>query len=298
MAAPRVEDVEPGAAADDPEMVELRAFAAEVVSASGGVPRRSGYRPRLEPGGPALSIAPVTLLTDLGSGLVSSIRERPLRAAGAALVGCGVVAGAIFLLLPRDGALELAASLPDRGAAVATAPPPAVTSIPENLLKTTAPARPRQDPPQPPPAEAPPAAQAPPVARALPAPRAVPAPQPPPAPSAPPRVARSTTTKHVALPPARPSQAARPSKKVASLDRAAMIDGMQAIQPRVSECYREYRQKGVAMTSIEVGGDGKVTKVTVTGPLGRTRTGACVKAAVKTARFRGAGKFQYPLVLK
>jgi len=293
MGAPRVEDVEPGAAADDPEMVELRAFAAEVVSASGGVARRSGYRPRLEPGGRALSLAPVTLLADLGSGLVTSIRERPLRAAGAALVGCGVVAGAIFLLLPRDGALELAASLPDRsGAAVVTAPPSAVTSIPENLLKTTAPARPRQDPPQ-----APPTAQAPPVAQA-PAARALPASQPPPAPSAPPRVARATTTKHVAPPTARPAQAARPSKKVASLDRTAMIDGMQAIQPRVSECYREYRQKGVAMTTIEVGGDGKVTKVVVAGPLARTRTGACVKAAVKTARFRGAGKFQYPLVLK
>ena len=275
MGAPRMEDVEPVPGADDPEMVELRAFAAEVVSAAGGVPRRSGYRPRLESGQRALSFAPVTWLADLGGDLASSVRQRPLRTLSLALVGCGVVAGAIFLLLPRDGALELAAAMPDRAApALAPAPPPALTSIPDHLLQTNVPA-----PPEPPPVNDA-ADRVPPVRHRVPA-----------------RVARSAITKR-AVAPLKAAPAARTPAKLAALDCAAMSDGMRAIQPRVRDCYREYHQKGVVMSTIDVGADGKVKRVTVAGPLARTRSAACVQAAVKTARFRGAGRFQYPLVLK
>jgi hypothetical protein len=91
---------------------------------------------------------------------------------------------------------------------------------------------------------------------------------------------------------------AKKGRDVASLDRAAMLAGIQAVEPRVKRCYQQHRQKGVAPVRIDVGPDGKVKKVTVSGPLARTRTGACVKAAVKTARFRGGGTdVQYPFVL-
>jgi hypothetical protein len=273
MGAQRMDGAEPPSGADDPEMAELRAFAAEVVSAAGGVPRRSGYRPRLEPGQRGLSFAPVTRLSDLAGDLASFVRQRPGRTLGLALVGCAIAAGVIFLVLPRDGALELAAGIPRPPVAALTpAPPPEVTSIPEHLLETSLPAAPVD-----------------------PAPSEV-RPEPPGKHRVPPRVARSSITKRgvaVKAPPA-----ARTPAKLAALDRVAMSDGMRSIQPRVKDCYREYHQKGVVMTSIEVGADGKVKRVKVSGPLARTRSAACVQAAVKAARFSGAGRFQYPLVLK
>ena len=84
-----------------------------------------------------------------------------------------------------------------------------------------------------------------------------------------------------------------------ALDRAALIEGMRAIQPRVNDCYRVYQERGVANLRIDVGNGGKVKSVTVSGPLARTASAGCVKAAVKTARFRGgSGSFQYPVVLQ
>jgi hypothetical protein len=82
-------------------------------------------------------------------------------------------------------------------------------------------------------------------------------------------------------------------------DRRAMSEGMQAIQPLVRQCYLEHREKGVADVGIEVGRRGEVKRVTVAGPLARTPTAGCLKAAVKRARFRGGGlRFHYPLVLQ
>jgi outer membrane biosynthesis protein TonB len=286
-------------AVDDPEMAELRALAAEVVSAGAGTPRRSGYRPRLEANRRMLAVAPVELLFDLRRSLVSSVRGRPGRTRAFALGGIGAVAGALILVwtvAPGDEPLELtAASPPPVVAPAVPAPPPA-----------------QPEPTRDQPAPAPIAAVAvPAVETASPAPR----------------VARSTTEKRSLGPTVKPERsaqrrggrrietkvamasrrkegkdfpaAARASSKTAhALDRVAIIQGIQAIQPRVKECYRRYRQQGVANASIQVGPDGKVTKVSVAGPLARTRTAACVKAAVKTARFRGGGMtFQYPLVL-
>jgi hypothetical protein len=97
-----------------------------------------------------------------------------------------------------------------------------------------------------------------------------------------------------------PSAARTKHQRVAAeLDQRAIIAGMAAIQTRVKQCYRQYRQEGVANVAVDVGRGGKVKRVTVSGPLAHTRSGACVKAAVKTARFSGGDlSFHYPLVLQ
>jgi hypothetical protein len=242
------------AAADDPEMVELRAFAAEVVRAAGGVPGGAGYRPRLEPRRRTLTAAPVELLGALGWQIGSTVRRRPARTLAFTIAGVGVVVGALWLrsaLAPADASLELATA-PRILVAAAPAPPPPVIALPDEPVRTSPP----------------------PIA---------PRPAPVEAVSAP-RVAHSAITK--------------PTKR-SGLDRATLIDGMRAIQPRVNDCYREYHQKGVANLRIEVGRGGRVNRVLVSGPLARTPTAGCVKAAVKTAHFRAGGSsFQYPVVLQ
>jgi hypothetical protein len=250
------------AAADDPQMVELRAFAAEVVRAAGGVPGGAGYRPRLEPRRRTLTAAPVELLGALGWQIGSTVRRRPARTLAFTIAGVGVVVGALWLrsaLAPADASLELATA-PRILVAAAPAPPPPVIALPDEPVRTSPP----------------------PVAPSRSPVEAVSAP----------RVARSAIPKRALLPPVKPT-------KRSGLDRATLIDGMRAVQPRVNDCYREYHQKGVANLRIEVGRGGRVNRVLVSGPLARTPTAGCVKAAVKTAHFRAGGSsFQYPVVLQ
>jgi hypothetical protein len=300
-------------AADDPEMAALRDLAAEVVLAA-PVPRSAAYRPRLEPARRALNMAPVQVLSDLGWDAVSSLRRRPLRTAAVALAGLGAVGVVWFSLVPRDASLELAVSPPTPMGLAPTPPPPPI-AVP-----------------------AAPPAPAPVVAAARPVPAATPSSTPEAAPpEARPPVVQRTASKRVPASLALKSTSADPgaqrrrgrrmdpaltlagrgkegkkgssapavrakidkSRKVASaLDRREMLAGLQAIQPRVKQCYRQHGQAGVANVGIDVASGGKVTKVTVTGPLARTPTAGCVKAAVKTARFQGGGgSFHYPFVL-
>lgn len=259
-----------GFGADDPEMVELRAFAAEVTGTGAGTPRRSGYRPRLETSGRGQVVAPAARLSTLASEMVSSVRLRPRRTLAFALTGVAAVAGALWLVravAPSDEPLELA---------IAPPPSPRPAAAPAPL--------PPIDEPH---AAAPRVARAPKVDQAI--------------ATASRRKERKESKERKERKELAPAGGrARRTKAAATqaLDRGAIIQGMQAIQPRVKACYRRYKQRGVANTSIDVGPGGNVAHVTVTGPLARTRTGVCVKAAVKTARFRGGGMtFQYPLVL-
>ena len=127
----------PGYEAEDPLIEDLRALAAEVVRARGGVPRNTGYRPRLQ--------------RSMGWERATSVRRRPMRIVAVALVGFGAIAGALFLLRapePRDANLELAIALPTPTVSTppAPAPPPPMTSVLDDLPKAVAPASPVDQP--------------------------------------------------------------------------------------------------------------------------------------------------------
>jgi len=260
--------------ASDPEMVDLRACADEVVRAAGGIPRRLGYRPRLEPE----RRPPLELLVTLGSRISAPIREHPVRSVALTLTGLGAVAAALLLTTPRDASLDLAVRLPHPTGLVALpAPPPPPPSLPEDL----------PSPPPPPPA---------PIAETRPAPGKRTAHQRPQRGARASAARRTVAAAHEAAPGKEGKELSAPREKLGTLDRASMVAGMKAIQPLVKDCYRHFNQKGVATVRIDVSSSGKVKAVAVTGPLAKTRTAACVKAAVKTARFQGGGAtFQYPL---
>jgi outer membrane biosynthesis protein TonB len=309
-------------AADDPEMVEIRALADELVLAAGGLPRASGYRPRLEPNRRALAAVPRELLATLSWEISTRARRRPMRTAALALGGVAALAAALFLrhaLAPNDDTLEAAAPAP---VIAQSSPPPAPAPAPAPVIAQSSP------PPAPAPPPAPVAAQPSPP----PAPAPVPAPAPPP--SAPPPIAHQATPEPAAPPPAveptrrrelraqrhrgrrmetaaatasrekparelpPPTGRAKKEKLASAGERADLAAGMQAIQPRVKQCYRENMQSGVANVGIQVGPAGMVKAVTITGPLAGTRTALCLKAAVRAARFHQSGvTFHYPLVL-
>jgi outer membrane biosynthesis protein TonB len=296
-------------AADDPEMVEIRALADELVLAAGGLPRASGYRPRLEPDRRALTAVPRELLATLSWEISTRARRRPMRTAALALGGVAALAAALFLrhaLAPSDDTLEAAGPAPPSAPVVAqSSPSPAPAPTPTPVVAQ----------PSPPPAPAP-------------------APAPAPPPSAPPPIAHQATPEPAAPPPAveparprelraqrhrgrrmetaaatasrekparevpPPTGRAKKEKLASAGERADLAAGMQAIQPRVKQCYRENMQSGVANVGIQVGPAGMVKAVTITGPLAGTRTALCLKAAVRAARFHQAGvTFHYPLVL-
>jgi hypothetical protein len=266
-----------GAVAEDPEMVALRAYAAEVVRSAGGLPAAPGYRPRLEPVRPALSWAPLQLLTGVGGGIIEWIRRHPLRTLAAAVAGSGAIAGVLLLpgaVVPGDASLELANRPAPAIVAVMPAPAPLPAADPF--------------PPAAAPDERPPA----PIIE-RPAPREAQRHGGRRMAAAMAGAGRTKTAEPVA--PAHP----RPVKTASAVDRRVVIAGIQAIQPLVNRCARQHGEKGVASVAIEVGSRGEVKRVTIAGPLAGTRAGACLKAAVKTARFREGGlSFQYPFVLQ
>jgi hypothetical protein len=284
-------------AGDDPEMLAIRAFAAEVVRAAGGVPSGGGYRLRLEPARRRTTGAGLPVSSAVVPRTAFWTGWQPRRALTFALAGVGAIGAVFFLLrwalLPNQAALELpgARPIPIAVAPTPVPPVPAMTEAPAS--HPAAPALP---------AEKPVAARLPerPVA-ALPAKRQAPAPDVAPGRRAGRRMettlasgGRGKTEKTI------PSTArTKPQRVAAALDQRAIIAGMEPIQPLVKQCYRRYGQQGVANVAVEVGRGGKVKRVTVSGPLARTRSAACVKAAVKTARFSsGDLSFHYPLVLQ
>jgi hypothetical protein len=292
----------PAPAADDPDMIALRAFAAEVVIAAGGLPSGSAYRPRLEPGRPLAAAMPEgARLADVGREIAARLRWRPRHPVALALAGVGAMGGALLLgwvLVPGEADLQLAGARPATVAIAPTPPPPPPLPLTDTRIVPPPPAATR-------PLAAPPAPMA---AR----------PAPPPTPPRPPvantiarreppaakktvtrRVARATVTRRGSAPSAAPTTPGKKDRSASAHDPRAMIAGMEAIQPLVKDCYRRYRQKGVANVRIDVGSAGKVKRVQIAGPLARTKSAACLKAAVMTARFGQSGiSFQYPLVLR
>jgi hypothetical protein len=76
-----------------------------------------------------------------------------------------------------------------------------------------------------------------------------------------------------------------PSAQSGPISKSAVVRGMNAIRPRVSDCYQQYRVPGIAMVNVTIGRDGDVTRAITSGRFAGTPTGACVEEAVLSARF-------------
>jgi predicted Zn finger-like uncharacterized protein len=69
------------------------------------------------------------------------------------------------------------------------------------------------------------------------------------------------------------------------LAKSAVVGGMNAIKPKIQDCYNQFKVPGMAMVNVVIARSGKVTSATVTGKFAGTPTGACVEKAVKAASF-------------
>ena len=78
------------------------------------------------------------------------------------------------------------------------------------------------------------------------------------------------------------------------LQQHALVAGFNAVRPKVSACYNQFKVPGTAMVNVVIGKSGKVTKADVTGKFAGTPTGQCVETAVKTASFPPSDGFSTP----
>ncbi|HET6284187.1 MAG TPA: GYF domain-containing protein [Polyangia bacterium] len=97
----------------------------------------------------------------------------------------------------------------------------------------------------------------------------------------------------------RAAAAAEPASSV-PLSKAAVVGGMNGVKPKISECYNQFKVPGMAMVTVIIGKNGKVSSATVTGKFAGTPTGSCVERAVKTAAFPPSDGLTtpYPFTLK
>jgi predicted Zn finger-like uncharacterized protein len=94
------------------------------------------------------------------------------------------------------------------------------------------------------------------------------------------------------------------SKKAAEgagpLAKNAVVAGMNAIKPKINDCYNQFKVPGMAMVNVSILKSGKVGSATVTGKFAGTPTGSCVEKAVKSASFPPSDGLNtpYPFNLK
>jgi len=86
-----------------------------------------------------------------------------------------------------------------------------------------------------------------------------------------------------------PTTAALPA-----LSQTDIVSAMKAVQPRVKECYNQYKVPGIANVSISVSKGGRIASASVTGKFAGTPSGTCVEAAAKTARFPPCEAMSFP----
>jgi predicted Zn finger-like uncharacterized protein len=96
-----------------------------------------------------------------------------------------------------------------------------------------------------------------------------------------------------------PSRKAEPVA-AGPLSKGAVVAGMNAIKPKVADCYNQFKVPGMAMVMVVIGKNGKVGTATVTGKFAGTPTGSCVERAVKSASFPPSDGLStpYPFQLK
>jgi hypothetical protein len=84
-----------------------------------------------------------------------------------------------------------------------------------------------------------------------------------------------------------------------TLTRFEIQSAMKAVQPKVSDCGRQFQASGAAELKVTVADDGAVKAVNVMGVFAGTPTAECLARAVKTAVFPASAglRFTYPLSL-
>ena len=102
--------------------------------------------------------------------------------------------------------------------------------------------------------------------------------------------------------PSRRAAAASNDNLPESLSRSQIQAGMRRIKGRVQNCYDRFKVPGQANVKVKIGNTGRVVSSVVKGIFAGTPTGACVLAAVRSARFpRFSGSpisITYPFVLR
>jgi hypothetical protein len=78
------------------------------------------------------------------------------------------------------------------------------------------------------------------------------------------------------------------------LSQSDIVNAMKGVQPRVKECFNQYKQSGIANVSISVAKGGRVASATVSGKFAGTPSGSCVEAAAKTAKFPPCESMSFP----
>jgi predicted Zn finger-like uncharacterized protein len=89
--------------------------------------------------------------------------------------------------------------------------------------------------------------------------------------------------------PKKPTTAALPA-----LSQSDIVSAMKAVQPRVKECYNQYKVPGIANVSISVSKGGRIASASVTGKFAGTPSGTCVEAAAKAAKFPPCEAMSFP----
>jgi hypothetical protein len=84
------------------------------------------------------------------------------------------------------------------------------------------------------------------------------------------------------------------SAALPTLSQSDIVSAMKAVQPRVKECYNQFKLPGIANVSISVSKGGRISSATVTGKFAGTPSGSCVEAAAKTAKFPPCEAMSFP----
>jgi hypothetical protein len=85
-----------------------------------------------------------------------------------------------------------------------------------------------------------------------------------------------------------------PAAALPALSQSDIVSAMKAVQPRVKECYNQYKVPGSAMVTIAVSKGGRIASASVQGKFAGTPTGTCVEAAAKTAKFPPCEAMSFP----
>jgi hypothetical protein len=91
---------------------------------------------------------------------------------------------------------------------------------------------------------------------------------------------------------AKPKKA--PAAALPMLSQSDIVSAMKAVQPKVKECFNQYKVPGIANVRISVLSGGRVGSATVAGKFVGTPSGACVENAAKTAKFPPCAPMSFP----
>jgi hypothetical protein len=84
------------------------------------------------------------------------------------------------------------------------------------------------------------------------------------------------------------------------LEKSDIVKAMMAVQPKVTDCYNQYKVPGTAMLMLTLARSGRVTDVSTGGKFAGTPTGSCLESAVRSAKLppTETKSFHYPFTLR